>query len=215
MTRIIVAVIAWAGVLLAGCTASSLPAAPSSGAPASTGATGTGAAAPATTATAPASSAKPTVEPVASTAAIPDSALPRVRFVTKAGTPVSLPIEVPPEREYGIGLSGRTTLGERGMLFYFPQVTDTPFWMQDTHIDLDIVFISRDLKVLAAQTMKADTLDYHTADGVFTAEQYQRRNGGTPYLATIEAPAGWYAAHQVQAGDAVVFDFDLKAATGR
>ena len=196
MTSILCAFVVLA--TLAACTA---PGGPSASA-GTTAATGPAASAASGTVSAtPPIPATPTVEPVASTASIPDSALPRVRFVPASGAAITLPIEVPPESEYGIGLSGRKTLAERGMLFYFPQVANIDFWMLDTHIDLDIAFISKDLKVLSVQTMKADTLDRH--------------NPGTPYLASIEAPAGWYAAHGVKAGDTVVFDFDLKQVTGR
>ena len=139
---------------------------------------------------------------VASTAATPTGSLPQVRFVPGGGgTAVTLPIEVPPDCEYGIGLSGRKALADRGMLFYFPDTSDVPFWMLDTHIDLDIAFVDSGLKVLAVETMKADTRDYHKPSA--------------RYLAAIEAPAGWYAARAIKPGATVVFDFDLKAATGR
>ncbi|MSQ31377.1 MAG: DUF192 domain-containing protein [Dehalococcoidia bacterium] len=188
-----------AGVaLLAAAVAGCVSSAP---APASTPAAAAPAASGAPAAAGAPASSTPTAEPVASTAALPDSALPRVRFLPASGTAATLPIEVPPDTEYGIGLSGRKTLVERGMLFYFPQTADVPFWMQGTHIDLDIAFVDRALKVVTVTTMKADTQDYHRS--------------AAPFIAAIEAPAGWYAAHGVRTGATVVFDFDLKAVTGR
>ena len=74
--------------------------------------------------------------------------------------------------------------------------------MKDTHIDLDIAFVDAAMTVLDVQTMRADTLDLHRPRG--------------PYVAAIEAPAGWYAAHGVRAGSAVTLGVDLKtAAAGR
>ena len=187
------ALLAGIALLAAACGGGRAAAPPATAAPGAASAASTGGGGPA---------ASPTAEPVASTAALPDSALPRVRFLPLGGAAVAtLAIEVPPETEYGVGLSGRTSLVERGMLFYFPAVVDVPFWMQGTHIDLDIAFVDRGLKVVTVTTMKADTQDYHRS--------------AAPFLAAIEAPAGWYTAHGVRAGATVAFDFDLKAVTGR
>lgn len=170
-----------------------------------TGAAGTPAA---TTPTATAPTASTTAgavaaggERVASTAAIADAALPRVRFATADGGTATLAVEVPPASEYEVGLSGRRTLGERGMLFSFPQGTDVGFWMLDTHIDLDIAFVDAALRVIEVQTMTAESRTVHQASA--------------RYIAGIEAPAGWFAAHGVEAGAAVTFEFDLPAATAR
>ncbi|MFH0816713.1 MAG: DUF192 domain-containing protein [Methanobacteriota archaeon] len=44
--------------------------------------------------------------------------------------------------EWTTGLSGREVLAEnRGMIFYFPEPTHQSFWMKDTLIPLDIIFI--------------------------------------------------------------------------
>jgi uncharacterized membrane protein (UPF0127 family) len=168
--------------------------------PANTGATG----APATTGVAGASgatgAATATPEPVASTAATPTAQLPRATFVSGQAR-IDLPIEVPTEKEYGIGLSGRRSLEGRGMLFAFPEGAKVGFWMKGTHIDLDIAFVDASMKVIQVSTMKADTLDIHQPP--------------TAYVAAIEAPAGWYAASGVAVGAQVTLSVDLKAATGR
>jgi uncharacterized membrane protein (UPF0127 family) len=47
------------------------------------------------------------------------------------------------------GLMDRMTLGKReGMLFIYDPPQEATFWMKNTYIDLDIVFISEDLKVM-------------------------------------------------------------------
>lgn len=152
------------------------------------------------TATAATSSETPIPAPsevVASTYSIPTSALPVLRFHTAEGE-VDLPVEVPPRHEYSIGLSGRTALEDgRGMLFYREDFGQTGFWMHNTHIDLDIAFVAASGEVLLVTTMIADTTDIHRPDGA--------------YVAAIEARAGWYAEHGVQAGDQVEYLFDLDA----
>ncbi len=149
----------------------------------------------ATTATAPPS------EPTASTGATPADQLPVVEFLRAGGGVVTLPIEVPPHEEYGIGLSGRYTLDERGMLFdYGTPERAGPFWMKNTHVDLDIAFISAGLRIVSIRQMEAESLDY-----VYSDSDYQY---------AVEAPAGWYAAHGVAVGDAVRFTFDTPSALG-
>ena len=142
----------------------------------------------------------PTAEPVASTAGIATSALPKARFTSGAAS-ATLPIEVLPEREFAIGLSGRRSLEGRGMLFAFPDGTTTAFWMKGTHIDLDIAFVDASMRVIDIQTMRAETEDLHKAPA--------------SYVAAVEAPAGWYAANGVKLGAQAAFDVDLRAATGR
>jgi uncharacterized protein len=135
-------------------------------------------------------------EPVASTAVIPTADLPLVRFTALDGASAELPIEVPPREEYRIGLSGRHELRGRGMLFYYPSGENTGgFWMRDTHIDLDIAFVDADHEVIEVLRMLADTDEIHYAS--------------RPYLAAIEAPAGWFGAHGIAAGAAVEFLFEI------
>ena len=150
--------------------------------------------------TAVASASTAVAEPTASTGGLVTASLPKARF-TSGTTVVTLPIEVPPEHEYPIGLSGRRSLAGRGMLFAFPEGTTVAFWMKDTHLDLDIAFVDAGMHVVDVRTMRADTLETHHPAG--------------SYVAAIEAPAGWYAANGVKVGAQVTLDVDLKAATGR
>lgn len=58
------------------------------------------------------------------------------------------------------GLSRRpVVLG--GMLFPFDPPSRTAFWMKDTWVDLDIVWISPEMRVLGVTRMAAMTLDRH------------------------------------------------------
>lgn len=153
----------------------------------------------ATATTPPASdTATPSLEPVASTASIPTEELPEARFVAADGSEALLSIEVPQPNEYSIGLSGRADLeADRGMLFYYPWGDHTgSFWMRNTHIDLDIAFVDIEHNVIAVLRMTADTDDRHRPE--------------QPYLAAIEAPAGWYEEHGIAEGAQVEFLFNLR-----
>ncbi|MDY6761457.1 MAG: DUF192 domain-containing protein [Candidatus Nanohaloarchaea archaeon] len=54
--------------------------------------------------------------------------------------------DTPEERR--TGLMDRVSIPYDGMLFVFPEAAPRTFWMKDTHIPLDIVFIGQDGKVL-------------------------------------------------------------------
>ena len=146
----------------------------------------------------------PGPEPTATSGAIPVERLPQVLFLLTSppNAAVSLPVEVPPTSEYGIGLSGRRSLEGRGMVFYYPDAKgNTGFWMKNTHIDLDIAFVDTSMTVIAVMQMKADTETVHRPN--------------VPYLVAIEAPHGYYAAVGVREGTRVQFLFDIASATRR
>ena len=132
-----------------------------------------------------------TPEPTASTGALPIEELGVARFTRADGSTVDLPLEVPSADEYPIGLSGRYEFEGRGMLFDWSseEPQDRPFWMKNTHIDLDIAFVEADGRVGAIKQMAAESEEYVYA--------------GIAYNRAIEAPAGWYEANGVAVGDSV------------
>lgn len=47
------------------------------------------------------------------------------------------------------GLMNRKRLeDDGGMLFIFPEDDKSPFWMKDTYISLDIIFVDRDYRII-------------------------------------------------------------------
>jgi uncharacterized membrane protein (UPF0127 family) len=55
------------------------------------------------------------------------------------------------------GLSGRTAVDARGgMLFVFPDDAPRIFWMRDCNVDIDIAFLDRTGRVVAAHRMKVE-----------------------------------------------------------
>ncbi len=147
---------------------------------------------PATTATGE-TTATPSVgaEPTAATGALPIEDLEVARFTRADGSTVDLPLEVPTADEYAIGLSGRYSLEGRGMLFDWSseEARDRPFWMKNTHIDLDIAFVEPDGRIGAIKQM--------------TAESEEFVYGGVAYDRAIEAPVGWFEANGIAIGDTV------------
>ena len=149
----------------------------------------------------PAQTGTPPVEPTASTGVMPRADLPLIEFVRADGAVVPLPVEVPPRDEYSIGLSGRYTLDERGMLFHYSDPeSHIAFWMKNTHFDLAIAFVSADFRLVEIRAMEAESLEIIRP---LVAHQY-----------AVEAPAGWYAQHGIAVGDRVRFLFELPGAEG-
>jgi uncharacterized membrane protein (UPF0127 family) len=55
------------------------------------------------------------------------------------------------------GLSGRDAIDARGgMLFVFPDEAPRVFWMRDCRVDIDIAFLDRSGRVVAAHRMRAE-----------------------------------------------------------
>jgi uncharacterized protein len=92
------------------------------------------------------------------------------------------------------GLMYREHLGlEAGMLFIMGHEEDWAFYMRNTLIPLDMIFITREMTVAgisANATPRTETL----------------RRVGMPSLYVLEVNGGWAAAHQVFAGAHVRFD---------
>ena len=81
-------------------------------------------------------------------------------------------------KQRAIGMQNRTTLGETsGMLFVFPQSTNTGFWMKDTLIALDMLFIDENFTIVHIE---------HNA----LPHTLENRQAGQPYIAVLEIRGG-------------------------
>ncbi len=95
------------------------------------------------------------------------------------------------EQERAIGLMQRTSLpDDHGMFFVFPSERIQSFWMKDTYIPLDILFISKDLQIVGI-VKDAQPLDT-TSLRVPTPSQY-----------VLEINAGQAKKWGLQTGDSV------------
>lgn len=92
-----------------------------------------------------------------------------------------------------LGLMYRESLdANAGMLFVFDAETENPFWMKNTPVSLDIIFISADKEIIS---IAASTTPY-SEDLIYAS---------AAYLYTLEVNAGYAAAHSIAAGDLVEF----------
>jgi uncharacterized membrane protein (UPF0127 family) len=91
------------------------------------------------------------------------------------------------------GLMYRRSLEkDSGMLFIFRQEEPQSFWMKNTLIPLDMIFISRDLVIVDITTMQPCTTDPCPA---YTSRQ--------PAQYVLEINAGYSRSHHIALGDKV------------
>jgi len=91
------------------------------------------------------------------------------------------------------GLMDRLEMKEnRGMLFLFPYETIQSFWMHNTVIPLDMIFVNRENEIV---TILKDTVPFDDGHYVSTA----------PASIVIEVNAGYTDRHGVKVGDKIVW----------
>ena len=95
------------------------------------------------------------------------------------------------ERSRGLMFRKELRSGD-GMLFIFDQEANQTFWMKNTLIPLDMIFIRRD-KTIAGIVHEATPLTL------------TQRSVGKPSLYVLEVPGGWAKANGVESGQSVRF----------
>jgi uncharacterized protein len=97
------------------------------------------------------------------------------------------------EAERQRGLMHRERLApDEGMLFVFPTAAAHAFWMKNTLIPLDMIFIDDDGRVVGV----VERAQPHSLE--------PRSGGVSRYV--LEVNGGWAAAHAIRKGDRVRFD---------
>ncbi|MBX3447638.1 MAG: DUF192 domain-containing protein [Parvibaculaceae bacterium] len=111
----------------------------------------------------------------------------QARIETRAGTAHDFSVELaltPEEQQRG--LMYRQELAEdAGMLFFYPACARASFWMRNTYLPLDMIFIAADGRIVRiARMTEPQTLDIHESgekvNGVFEV------NGGLTQRLGIE-----------------------------
>lgn len=109
--------------------------------------------------------------------------------ITLADVELELEIAATPE-ELAMGLSEREELPPgRGMLFVFAEPHKACFWMKNTLIPLDALFINRLGEIVKIATMTPQTLRRHCS--------------AETVLWVIELRAGWAEEHGLDKGDLI------------
>jgi len=120
---------------------------------------------------------------------------PKVTITTKDGRNVSFTVEIadtPSKREMGLQYR-RDLAADRGMIFLFPAESQQSFWMKNTPLPLDMIFINRERKIVGIVEQTAP----------FSLDP---RSVGAPSQYVLEINGGLAKRHAIKAGDAVRFD---------
>jgi len=135
------------------------------------------------------------------------SAPPQVVIHTGSGREVTVDVEVaatPAGRARGL-MFRRELAPMHGMLFVFPEEADHAFWMKNTQVSLDIIFIDTGHRVVGIET---NTMPY--------SERRLRAGRRSRYV--LEVPAGSCASQGIEVGDSLEFrgiDAAAEAGDGR
>lgn len=93
--------------------------------------------------------------------------------------------------EQRLGLMGREDLGgDRGMLFVFDDDRARSFWMKDTPIPLDMVFVASDYTIV---DLNSNATPF--SEAIFTSR--------APCRYVVEVNGGYCAAHGIGIGDRI------------
>ena len=131
-------------------------------------------------------------QPAPAPSAIPEPATPTVQLQPLGGAPIEVQVEVvatPQSRARGLMFRENLPDGT-GMLFIFPETRILSFWMRNTPISLDIIFIDPSGTIV---NIHPDTVPY--SETSLPSSQ--------PARFVLEVPGGWCARLGVRAGDQV------------
>ena len=127
---------------------------------------------------------------------------PKVTITTQDGRQVGFVVEIadtPSKRELGLQYR-RDLAADRGMIFLFPSELRHSFWMKNTPLPLDMIFINRERKIAGiVERTVPFSLD--------------PRSVPAPSQYVLEINAGLSERHGIKAGDAVRFDGILQVTT--
>jgi uncharacterized protein len=127
----------------------------------------------------------------------PEAPVPASRVVieTRAGARHVVTVELArTDAEKARGLMERTSLrDDAGMLFLFDASADHAFWMKNTLIPLDMIFISDDGQIVGIVPRA-------------TPGDLRPRSVGVPSRYVLEVNGGWAEARGVATGDRVRFE---------
>ncbi|MEO8288885.1 MAG: DUF192 domain-containing protein [Chloroflexota bacterium] len=136
---------------------------------------------------------------VATLTAAPQLQTGKLTITNSAGEKTVVTVEIADtEAARSLGLMFRSSMQpDAGMLFDFNGETTGGFWMQNTILPLSIAFIQQDGTIVNVADM--EPLNTNTVEAA------------GPYYYALEANQGFYAAHNIKAGDKVTLPVDTAA----
>ena len=126
---------------------------------------------------------------------LPKAAVPTVTLAPSGRAPVRVRVEVartPDQRAHGLMFRERLD-ADAGMIFLFDNDDDHTFWMKNTPLPLDMIFITSSLAVAG---VVESTVPFST----------ETRSCGQQARFVLEVNAGFAARHGITAGTRVEFD---------
>lgn len=125
--------------------------------------------------------------------ALSDSDTIELTAINNSNEEITVSLEVAEsDSKKAYGLMNRTQLGEdRGMIFIYDSEANRTFWMKDTLIPLDIIFLNSELEIINIEPAKANQ----------TSERYRSQE---PSQYIIEMNRGWAESNNISSGDAFV-----------
>ena len=120
---------------------------------------------------------------------------PKVAIATKSGREVVFQVEIadtPAKREMGLQYR-RELASDHGMIFLFAAESPQTFWMKNTPIPLDMVFINREHKIVGVVEQAVP----------FSLDS---RSVGVPSQFVLEINGGLAKKLGIETGDSVRFD---------
>jgi uncharacterized membrane protein (UPF0127 family) len=122
----------------------------------------------------------------------------RIAFPEASGSAVDAEV-VRTEHDSARGLMYRTSMAEdRGMFFVLHSREDHKFWMHNTCIALDLLFIDQD-GLIVGIVENAPTLND------------EARGVGCPSTYVLEVNAGWARRHGVKAGQRATLPLEIRS----
>ncbi len=125
----------------------------------------------------------------------PSPPTPRVIVETAGGTRRVVSVEVArtdEQRRKGL-MFRREMAPDAGMLFLFEETAVQGFWMRNTLIPLDMIFVSEDLRIVGIVEQAEPLTEVN-------------RSVGVPSRYVLEVNGGWASRNGVRSGDRVRFE---------
>ncbi len=120
---------------------------------------------------------------------------PKVTITTQVGRQIGFVVEIadtPSKREMGLQYR-RDLATDRGMIFLFPAESVQSFWMKNTPLPLDMIFINRERKIVG---IVEQTVPF----------SLDPRSVSAPSQFVLEINGGLSKRHGIKAGDSVRFE---------